>query len=264
MNNIRFEGVTKTYSDQVVIDDLNLEVGPAEMLIILGGSGSGKSTLLKMVLGLVKPDTGTVFVGGLNVGEMAEEKLLQFRSRMGMVFQSGALFDSLTVGENVAYRLRDQSRLDESEIIQEVQQLLGFVGLGKAIDKLPSELSGGMRRRVAIARAMVGQPQIMLYDEPTAGLDPITGRTICELVMKLRDLEHVTSIFVTHDLHAAMTLAREIAQQDDAGRAVFQDLPQGKVTKTRFVILEGGRILLEGTDEDLRNSDNPYIREFLD
>jgi phospholipid/cholesterol/gamma-HCH transport system ATP-binding protein len=234
------------------------------MKIVFGGTGSGKSTILKTVLGLVKPDRGQVYLGDQNVSQMAEKDLLRVRGEIGMVFQSGALFDSLTVGENVAFKLREQRKLSDETIQDNVREMLGFVGLQESADKMPSELSGGMRRRVAIARALVGSPRIMLYDEPTAGLDPITGRTICELVMKLRDLEKVTSIFVTHDLSAARTIAREVANQAPNGTISFSVRSSDTLDNTRFVMLSRGAILLEGTEEDLRSTDNEYIREFLD
>ncbi len=263
MSTIVFASVDKRYGDLVVLDRFTMEVGLAEMKILLGGSGSGKTTILKMVLGLVKPDAGKVFVNGQEVSSMEENDLYPIRGEIGMVFQGGALFDSLTVGDNVAYRLREQGRLSPAEIRETVLEMLSFVGLEAAVDKMPSELSGGMRRRVAIARALVGHPRIMLYDEPTAGLDPITSRTICELVMRLRDLEGVTSVFVTHDLKAARTLAREKAVRDGSGAVRFEET-EGDSDRTRFVILERGRVLLEGTQRDLDHAPDEYIREFLD
>lgn len=264
MTAIRFEKVTKTYSGRNVLNRFSMTVRPGEMKIVFGGTGSGKSTILKTVLGLVKPDKGQVYLGDKNVSQMAEKDLLRVRGEIGMVFQSGALFDSLTVGENVAFKLREQRKLSDETIQDNAREMLGFVGLQESADKMPSELSGGMRRRVAIARALVGNPRIMLYDEPTAGLDPITGRTICELVMKLRDLEKVTSIFVTHDLSAARTIAREVAKQAPNGTISFSVRSSDTLDNTRFVMLSRGAILLEGTEGDLRSTDNKYIREFLD
>lgn len=263
MSTIAFSDVSKEYGGQVVLDQYTMNVGLAEMAILLGGSGSGKTTILKMVLGLVRPDSGTVVVNGQEVSALHEEDLYPLRSEIGMVFQGGALFDSLPVGDNVAYRLREQGKLTEAEIRERVVEMLTFVGLESAVDRMPSELSGGMRRRVAIARALVGNPRIMLYDEPTAGLDPITSRTMCELVMKLRDLEGVTSIFVTHDLHSARTLARERAVKKTDGQVAFEEC-SGTAERTRFVILEKGRVLLDGIQADLDQTADPYIREFLD
>lgn len=260
---LRFESVRKTFGDQLAVENFSLEVAAASMAIILGGSGSGKSTVLKLALGLTRPDSGRIIVDGTDITALSERALMPIRSRMGMVFQEGALFDSLSVGENVAYRLREEGLLAETQIRDEVRKVLGYVDLEAAIDKFPSELSGGMRKRVAIARAIVGSPPIMLYDEPTAGLDPITGRSICELVMKLRDLEGAASIFVTHDLTAARSLAREAASLDAAGKINYGAL-NGNRGATDFVMLAGGRILFHGTESELDATQNEYIREFLE
>ena len=263
MSAIRLERVSKSFG-KPVLRDINLEVREAETKVILGGSGSGKSTLLKIILGLVRPDSGRVWVEGREIASMKEEALLPIRKRIGMVFQEGALFDSLTVRGNVAYRLHEGRELSAAEIEQKVREVLGFVGLEHTLDKMPSELSGGMRRRVAIARALVDSPRILLYDEPTAGLDPITSRTICDLVIRLRDLEGISSIFVTHDLHAARNLAAEFAAYDRNQRVVFRPLGEDFcLTNLRFVILKDGRILFEGRDEELLASDDQYIGEFL-
>jgi phospholipid/cholesterol/gamma-HCH transport system ATP-binding protein len=261
---IRFENVSKQYNGQVVLDDFSVEVRAAETKIVLGGSGSGKTTILKMVLGLVKPDRGRVWVNDQDITDFGEDDLMSIRKQIGMVFQEGALFDSLTVGENVAYPLREAKLYSEEEIHSSVTRLLSFVGLGNAVNKMPSELSGGMRRRVAIARAVVHRPGIVLYDEPTAGLDPITSRTICDLVIQLRDLEGVSSVFVTHDLSAAMTLSGEMAVVDTGGRVSFRaEDDEFCLANTRFVLLKDGHALFEGTDEALRVTDNEYVREFL-
>jgi phospholipid/cholesterol/gamma-HCH transport system ATP-binding protein len=181
-----------------------------------------------------------------------------------MVFQEGALFDSLSVYDNVSYRLREQ-RVPEDEIEQVVKRMLRFVDLEDAIEKMPNELSGGMRRRVGIARALVGSPKIILYDEPTAGLDPITARTICELALKLRDLEEVSSIFVTHRIQDVEVLASEYVVRDDYGNLIFEH--EGDklcLINTKFIMLKDGNIIFSGTDEEMRNSNHPYIRKFLD
>ena len=265
MSTIRFEHVFKSFDDTVVLKDFNMEVQPAETKIILGGGGSGKTTILKMVLGLVKPDSGRIFIEDQDITQLKESELNPIRKKIGMVFQEGALFDSLTVGENVAYRMREANAYSEEEIEAAVRQALGFVELDRAIDKYPSELSGGMIRRVGIARALVGNPSILLYDAPTAGLDPITGRTICELVIKLRDLEGVSSIFVTHDLKAALTVASEFAEALPDGEVVFKSEDNSLcLVNTRFLMLKEGGVLFEGSDEALRNSDNGYIRDFLE
>jgi len=261
---IRFEKVSKSFGDQVVLKDFDLEVHKAETKIVLGGSGSGKSTILKMVLGLIKPDRGRVWVNDQDITDLSEDQLMEIRKQIGMVFQEGALFDSITVGENVAYPLREGKQHTNEEIESAVKRLLGFVGLANAYDKMPSELSGGMRRRVAIARAVVHRPSIVLYDEPTAGLDPITSRTICDLVIALRDLEGVSSIFVTHDLSSAMILASEMAVRDPSGEVAFRSEDDSFcLANTRFVFLKDGQVVFEGADEALHMSDNEYVRDFL-
>ncbi|MDA2938288.1 ATP-binding cassette domain-containing protein [Acidobacteria bacterium AH-259-A15] len=264
MSAIRFEHVFKSFDEQVVLRDFSMEVQPAETKVILGGSGSGKTTILKMVLGLVKPDSGRVFVEDQDITDLDEAELMPIRRKIGMVFQEGALFDSLTVGENVAYQMREDGTYREEQIEKVVRKLLGFVDLEDVIDKFTSELSGGMRRRVGIARALVGNPRILLYDSPTAGLDPITGHTICELVIRLRDLEGVSSIFVTHNLESAMTLASEFAEVKPDGHLAFKSEGGNLcLINTRFVMLKDGTVLFEGSDEALKEVDDEYIQEFL-
>ncbi|MEE8587520.1 MAG: ATP-binding cassette domain-containing protein [Acidobacteriota bacterium] len=265
MSVIEFDKVTKRYGQQVVLSDFSMSVQQAETKVILGGSGSGKSTILRMVLGLERPDSGTISIGGTDITQLSEQALMPFRRQIGMVFQEGALFDSLTVGENVAYRLEEDGEYGPSDIDAAVHQVLGFVGLEHTAAMMPSELSGGMRRRVAIARALAGQPRIVLYDEPTAGLDPITSRTISELIIKLRDLEGVSSILVTHDLTTAMILASEYAEIGSEGLVKFRS-EDGRLCliNTRFVMLKAGRVLFEGPDELLRAFDDAYVREFLE
>src|SRR5881392_3886642 len=197
---IEFRHVDFSYDDNAVLDDLSFQVAKGEIKIILSGSGGGKSTILKLILGLLKPDAGQIFIDGEEITGRDEAELQESRDKIGMVFQEGALFDSLTVYENVAYRLHEEG-VEEDEVEHEVRRMLKFVNLEDAIDKMPVELSGGMRRRVGVARALVGNPSIVLFDEPTAGLDPPTARTICELAIKLRDLEGVSTIFVTHEMN---------------------------------------------------------------
>jgi phospholipid/cholesterol/gamma-HCH transport system ATP-binding protein len=261
---IRFRSVSKSYGEEAVLRGIDFNVGKAETKIILGGSGSGKSTLLKLVLGLEKPDSGSIIIDNQEITHLSEQQLYAVRDKIGMVFQEGALFDSLSVGENVAFKLRESGSYAEEEIDEIVQKLLGFVGLEHTVDRMPSEISGGMRRRVAIARALVGNPRIMLYDEATAGLDPITSRVICELIIKLRDLEGVSSIFVTHHLEAAFMMANEYAEADSSGGLCFhQEDGRMCLINTRFLVLKEGTIVFDGTDEELRGSLDPYISRFI-
>jgi phospholipid/cholesterol/gamma-HCH transport system ATP-binding protein len=262
---IRFHSVYKSYGNNPVLRGIDFHLARGETKIILGGSGSGKSTILKLILGLEMPDSGTILVEGNDITELSEIDLLPIRSKIGMVFQEGALFDSLNVGENVAYRLREKGGISESQIHSQISQLLGFVDMHNTMDKMPSELSGGMRKRAAIARALAGNPKIILYDEATAGLDPITSRVICELMIKLRDLEKVSSVFVTHHLEAAFQLAGEYAQKHTDGAVRFhrRDAAQGDVN-TNFLVMEEGRIIAEGSEEEIRQNRNPYVRDLLD
>ena len=265
MSAICFENVYKSFDERAVLQDFNMEVQTGETKVVLGEGGSGKTTLLRMVLGLVKPDSGRVFVEDQEITHLSESELMGVRKRIGIVFQEGALFDSRSVGENVAYRMREDGIYSEKDIEDTVRQLLGFVGLESSIDKFPSELSGGMLRRVGIARALVGNPPILLYDSPTAGLDPITGRTICELVMKLRDLQGVSSIVVTHDLKVATTLASEFAELQPDQEVVFRTEADGNLPElnTRFVMLKNGTTLFEGNNQMLNSVEDSYIRDFL-
>jgi len=264
MSGVVFENVSKSFGEQVVLEDFSMKVESGRGKVILGAGGSGKSTVLKMVPGLIIPDSGSVFIEDREISSLKEDEMMPYRSRIGMVFQEGALFDSLSVAENVAYRLREHTTLSEKSIEETVLEALGFVGLEKTALQMPSDLSGGMRRRVAIARAMVGNPKIILYDEPTAGLDPITGRSICNLVMRLRDLRGITSLLVTNDLDTARILGSEKIIIDSEGREKFieQKIPEG--VNTDYVVLFEGKIRLEGNREDLLTSGDSYIREFLD
>ena len=260
---IEFREVHLAFDDRKILDGLSFKVLKGETKIILGGSGGGKSTLIKLVLGLLKPDAGRVFVDGEDITDYSEAEMMRVRQNIGMVFQEGALFDSLSVYDNVAYRLHEQG-VPEEEVEQEVRRMLRFVNLEDAIDKMPVELSGGMRRRVGIARALVGGPKIVMFDEPTAGLDPPTARTICELAIKLRDLEDVSSIFVTHEMNNVEYLTSEYAVVNDAGEVVFEE--EGEklcLTNTKVIMLKQGNIIFSGTDESLFKSEDPYIRRFL-
>ena len=260
---IEFRNVTMIFDDRNVLDDLSFKVMKGETKIILGGSGSGKSTTIKLVLGLLKPDSGQILVNGEDITNYSETQMMRVRKNIGMIFQEGALFDSLSVYENVAFKLHEQG-VPEDEVEGEVRRMLRFVNLEDAIDKMPAELSGGMRRRVGIARALVGDPKIVMFDEPTAGLDPPTARTICELAMKLRDLEDVSSIFVTHEMNNLDYLTSEYAVVNEAGEVIFEK--EGEklcLINSKVLMIRNGAIIFSGTDETLRNADDPYIQKFL-
>src|SRR5438552_3485424 len=260
---IEFRNVLLSFDDRRVLNNLNFKVMKGETKIILRGSGGGKSTIIKLVLGLLKPDSGQVLVDGEDVTEHNEVQMMSVRKKIGMVFQEGALFDSLSVYDNVAYRLHEQG-LPEDEVEPEVRRMLRFVNLEDAIDKMPAELSGGMRRRVGIARALIGDPKIVLFDEPTAGLDPPTARTICELAMKLRDLEDVSSIFVTHEMNNLKFLSSEYATVDRDGQVIYEK--EGEklcLINTEVLMFRDGKIIFSGSDERLRASDDEYIQTFI-
>lgn len=260
---IEFRDVHLAFDDRTVLDGLSFKVMKGETKLILGGSGCGKSTTIKLVLGLLKPDSGQVLVDGEDITHHNEQQMMIVRKKIGMVFQEGALFDSLSVYDNVAFRLHEQG-VPEDEVEPEVRRMLQFVDLEDAIDKMPIELSGGMRRRVGIARALVGDPKIVMFDEPTAGLDPPTARTICELAMKLRDLEDVSSIFVTHEMNNLHYLTSEYAVVNDEGEVIFEK--EGErlcLINTKVLMMRKGNIIFSGTDETLNKAEDPYIKKFL-
>ncbi len=260
---IEFQDVHLAFDDKVILDGISFKVRRGETKIILGRSGGGKSTTIRMILGLLKPDAGRILIDGEDITDFSEEEMMRVRQKIGMVFQEGALFDSLSVYDNVAYRLHEQ-KVDEDEVEHEVRRMLKFVDLEDAIDKMPVELSGGMRRRVGIARALVGDPQIVMFDEPTAGLDPPTARTICELAIKLRDLEDVSSIFVTHEMNNLEYLSSEYAIVDENGEIIFEE--EGEklcIINTEILMLRDGKIIFSGKDEQLRANEDKYIQTFL-
>jgi phospholipid/cholesterol/gamma-HCH transport system ATP-binding protein len=230
--------------DRPILRGVSFDLAAGATKIVLGGSGSGKTTILRLILGLLKPASGEVRVDGAEVTRLSEEELREVRLKVGMVFQEGALFDSLTVGENVAYRLVEDGALAPDAIEERVREMLGYVGLSPFYERMPSELSGGQRRRVAVARALVARPQLMLYDEPTTGLDPITATTITDLIVKVRDLDGVSSILVTHQLRDAWNVARTSAGAE-------------------FLMLREGVVHFAGTPHELQTSQDAYLREFL-
>jgi len=259
---ISFRDVHVAY-DRPILRGVSFNLSPGTTKIVLGGSGSGKTTILRIVLGLLKADAGSVVVDGTEVTGLGEEEMRDVRLKIGMVFQEGALFDSLTVGENVGYRLIEEGKLEEAEIEARVREMLGFVGLATHFDKMPSDLSGGQKRRVAFARALVARPQIMFYDEPTTGLDPITATTITDLICKVRDLDGVSSILVTHQLRDAYNVARTfmIKKDDEYVTSVVDDI--ATVEGTEFMMLREGTVVFEGSPHELQTSTDPYIKEFL-
>jgi phospholipid/cholesterol/gamma-HCH transport system ATP-binding protein len=257
-----FNHVALAFDDTVVLRDVSFTLLRGHTKIILGASGAGKSISLKLILGLLKPDAGEIWVNGRRVDQLSEEEMMKVRADLGMVFQEGALFDSLTVGENVGYKLYEETDLPLEEVRKRVEEVLGFVRLAEFIDRKPSELSGGQRRRVAIARAMTVKPSILLYDEPTTGLDPITADTVDEEIVKLRDLEDVSSILVTHQLRDAFFVATHEAVAE-AGKINFVLARPRKLEEADFIMLKDGLILFEGTANELRASTDPYIQAFL-
>jgi len=260
---IEFRDVHLSFDDNKILDGVSFLVRRGETKVILGRSGGGKSTTIRLILGLLKPDSGQILIDGEDITAYTEEEMARVRQKIGMVFQEGALFDSLSVYENVAYRLHEM-RIDEDEVEREVRRMLQFVDLEDAIDMMPDELSGGMRRRVGIARALVGDPAIVLFDEPTAGLDPPTARTICELAIKLRDLQDVSSIFVTHEMNNVRYLSSEYATVSEEGQVIFEK--EGEklcLINTEVVMFRDGAIIFSGSDEKLRSSPDTYIQTFI-
>jgi len=259
---IVLEHVNLAFDTNVILRDVSFSLLPGHTKIILGASGSGKSTILKLILGLLKPDGGRIYVNGERADTMSERELMAVRADLGMVFQEGALFDSLTVAENVGYKLYEETDLPIAEVRARVEEVLGFVRLEEFIDRRPSELSGGQRRRVAIARAMAAKPGILLYDEATTGLDPITATTIDEEMVKLRDLEGVSSIIVTHQLRDAFFVAEHEAIRERQGFRINR-AGAAKADEAEFIMLRDGVVAFEGNAAELRASRDEYIRTFL-
>lgn len=257
-----FDKVSLAFDDSVILDEVSFTLIVGHTKVILGASGAGKSTILKLVLGLLAPDAGVVWVNGERVDQLNERQLMAVRADLGMVFQEGALFDSLTVRENVGYKLYEETRLPISDVDRRVEEVLGFVGLADYADRMPSDLSGGQRRRVAIARAMAAKPRILLYDEPTTGLDPITSVSIDNEIVKLRDLENVSSILVTHQLRDAFYIATHTALRRNGIVEIVPASPD-KAEEAEFIMLRDGRIAFEGNASELRAADDEYLRTFL-
>jgi phospholipid/cholesterol/gamma-HCH transport system ATP-binding protein len=257
---VRFEDVSIGFEGKDVLEHISFEVKREETRILLGPAGVGKSVLLKLANGLFKPDSGRIFVFGYEVSAMPEEDLFRLRETIGIVFQEGALFDSLTVRDNVGYRLMEQ-HLPDAEIDERVTEALRFVELEHTLTKLPSELSGGMRRRVAIARAIITKPDLLLYDSPTGGLDPITSTTIIELVIKQRDFYGTSSLLVTHRLQDAFMLVSHRFNKDTGH---VEPLPDGTTDpSTSFLVLHQGKLVFDGSTHDLIHSDDEFLKQYL-
>jgi phospholipid/cholesterol/gamma-HCH transport system ATP-binding protein len=257
-----FDHVSLAFDEKVVLKDVSFTLLPGHTMIILGASGAGKSMTLKILLGLIKADGGAVWVNGTRIDQLTEEEIMPVRADLGMVFQEGALFDSLTVRENVGYRLYEETRQPLETVDRRVEEVLGFIGLGEFIDRMPSELSGGQRRRVAIARAMAAKPKLLLYDEATTGLDPITATTVDDEILKLRDLESVSSILVTHQLRDAFYIATHKAVREN-GKLRIVPAEEHKAEEAEFIMLKDGLICFEGDAEALRGSKDEYVQKFL-
>jgi len=258
---IIFEDVSISFEDSPVLDGVSFELRRGETKVVLGVAGSGKSTILKLCLGLLQPDRGRIYVLGHDITTMSEEELFDLRSKVGIVFQESALFDSLTVRDNVAFRLMEE-HLPESEVEKRVRESLSFVELEEAIDKFPAELSGGMRRRVGIARAIITQPEVLLYDSPTGGLDPITSTTIIELIMKQRDVFKTSALMVTHRLQDGFTLAGHYYDPASKHMKPSDGKPSLDI-RTSFMILREGKAVFEGSAHELGQVQDPYIKEYI-
>jgi phospholipid/cholesterol/gamma-HCH transport system ATP-binding protein len=254
--------VSFAFDDHVVLQDVSFTVPTGGMCVLLGASGAGKSIVLKLILGLFKPDSGAIYVNDARIDTMSERELRPVRGDIGMLFQESALFDSLTVAENVGYRLYEETDMPMDDVRHRIEEVLGFIGLGEYIDRMPSSLSGGQRRRVAIARAMASKPDLLLFDDPTTGLDPLTATTVDDEIVKLRDLERVTSIVVTHQIRDAFYVATHQAVR--AGeRIAIQEAPSDQAALVSFLVLHEGRIYFQGSAAELLASKDAYLQEFL-
>jgi phospholipid/cholesterol/gamma-HCH transport system ATP-binding protein len=258
---IEFDKVSIAFDEKVVLDGISFQLSHGETKAIFGVAGSGKSTLLKLAIGLLRPDSGRIFVLGEEITHMSEQQLFELRRRVGIVFQESALFDSLKVYENVAFRLVEE-KISSEEVERRVREVLRFVELEQTYDMFPSELSGGMRRRVAIARAIITEPEVLLYDSPTGGLDPVTSNTIVELIVKQRDVYKTSALMVTHRLQDAFTMA---THEFDKATNKMVALPKGKRGEVpmSFLILRDGKVIFDGDGQQLAASRDDYIREYI-
>jgi phospholipid/cholesterol/gamma-HCH transport system ATP-binding protein len=260
---IEFRNVSLSFDDTLALDDVSFKLGKGEMIILTGLSESGKSVLLRLAIGLLKPDSGQIFLDGREIETLDESDLLAIRGGlMGIVFQEDSLFTGMTVYDNTAYRLEEHG-WSETEIEKALREVLEFVGLQGEEDKFPEELSGGMKRRLEIARAMIGWPQIMLYDEPTMSLDPIVAIQVLDLVIRARDINKVSSLYVTKKVHEIPHLANLYASRSSNGEVLIAEAPAGTHSPTRVMVLGRGRIIFAGTGEEFQKSDLPTIRELV-
>jgi len=259
---IKFENVSIAFEDKAVLDGISFHLPRGETKAVFGVAGSGKSTMLKLALGLLKPDAGSIYVLGNDITQMSEEELFDLRRKVGIVFQESALFDSLSVRENVAFRLIEEGDISDEEIERRVREVLSFVELEHTLDKFPAELSGGMRRRVAIARAIITEPEILLYDSPTAGLDPVTSTTIVELIVKQRDVYKTSSLMVTHRLQDAFVMASHYFDRQANQMRRLPPGARGEVPMS-FLILRDGKVIFDGDAQELAHSKDEYIREYI-
>jgi phospholipid/cholesterol/gamma-HCH transport system ATP-binding protein len=257
-----FEDVCFAYGDQVILNNLSFALPAGSTTILLGASGAGKSTILKLILGLYRPDSGRIYVNGQRIDTMQESDLLKLRADIGMLFQETALFDSLTVQENVGYRLYEETDMPADQVLQRVNEVLGFIGLAEYIDRMPSELSGGQRRRVAIGRAIASRPKLLLFDDPTTGLDPIIATSVDNEIVKLRDLEQVTSILVTHQIRDAFFVAEHAAMRNNGAIDIVKTSEQ-EASHARFMVLHDGAVLFDGSAAALLAAKDPYVQELL-
>lgn len=259
---VQFEHVSLAFDEDVVLRDVSFAVPHGKMTILIGASGSGKSVVLKLILGLLRPDAGVIRVNGTRIDNLPEWRLIGVRDDIGMLFQESALFDSLTVAENVGYKLYEETAMPEAGVRARIEEVLGFIGLAEYLDRLPSELSGGQKRRVAIARAMAARPHLLLFDEPTSGLDPIIAKTVDAEILKLRDLERVTSILVTHQLQDAFYVATHRATRR-SGAVAIEPAPEGASENAEFLMLKDGGIYFQGKARELLASADPFIVRFM-
>jgi phospholipid/cholesterol/gamma-HCH transport system ATP-binding protein len=257
-----FDRVSFAFDEHVVLRDVSFEVPRGSMTILLGASGSGKTVVLKLILGLLRPDSGSIYVNGRRIDNLTERDLLQVRADIGMVFQENALFDSLTVAENVGYRLSEETDMPADQVSRRVEEVLGLLGLSDYVDRLPSELSGGQRRRVAIARALAPGPALILFDDPTTGLDPIIATTVDEGIIKLRDFRQVSCILVTHQIRDAFYVATHEAVRTN-GDAQVVSVAEATDAHATFMVLHEGQIMFRGSPAELLASQDAYLREYM-